>query len=352
MSQDILSNQSVSDPLAESKPPNWSADSYADRLMEDLFSDLDRVLEGGSQSPKEPAAPAYVSLQPIVMPRIELPPVAPPAAPPAPATPVAKSTRKRQRGWLSFDKILLVAAGISVSATGMLWLASQQKIKLPKWHWQQLTATSTGTQNVQSPADAQFIDYMLRSLASIDRKVQASKQSGNASLPTTGQLPALSPSNLSQIPSRGVMERVYIPVYQAPPGLSTLPTLPNSTKPTLPPTAAASPATTVAPAPKVAAAVTPVRAAPKPSAAQVPKSTDVPIPSPSAAATIYGHTLVGVLELGNLSAALFEISGVTQKIALGQTIGSSGWTLVSITNQEAVVRRNGEVRSIYVGQKF
>jgi hypothetical protein len=102
----------------------------------------------------------------------------------------------------------------------------------------------------------------------------------------------------------------------------------------------------------VAAAVTPVRPAPKPSAAQVPKSTDVPIPSPIAAATIYGHTLVGVLELGNLSAALFEINGLTQKIALGQTIGSSGWTLVSITNQEAVVRRNGEVRSIYVGQKF
>jgi hypothetical protein len=351
MSQDILSNQSVSDPLAENKPPNWSADSYADRLMEDLFSDLDRVLEGGSQSPKEPAAPAYVSLQPIVMPRIELPPVAPTAAPPAPATPVAKSTRKRKRGWLSFDKILLVAAGISVSATGMLWLASQQKIKLPKWHWQQLAATSTGTQNVQSSADAQFIDYMLRSLASIDRKVQASKQSGNASIPPNGQLPALSPGNLSQVPSRGVMERVYIPVYQAPPGLSALPALPNSTKPTLPPTAAA-PATKVAPAAPVAAAVTPVRAEPKPPAAQVPKSTDVPIPSPSTAATIYGHTLVGVLELGDLSAALFEISGVTQKIALGQTIGSSGWTLVSITNQEAVVRRNGEVRSIYVGQKF
>jgi Tfp pilus assembly protein PilP len=61
---------------------------------------------------------------------------------------------------------------------------------------------------------------------------------------------------------------------------------------------------------------------------------------------------VGLLELGNRSAALFEINGITQRINIGETIGTSGWTLVSVANQEAVVRRNGEVRSVYVGQKF
>jgi Tfp pilus assembly protein PilP len=61
---------------------------------------------------------------------------------------------------------------------------------------------------------------------------------------------------------------------------------------------------------------------------------------------------VGLLESGENSAALFDVDGVTQRFKIGESIGASGWTLVSVANQEAVVRRNGEVRSVYVGQKF
>jgi len=61
---------------------------------------------------------------------------------------------------------------------------------------------------------------------------------------------------------------------------------------------------------------------------------------------------MGLLELGDRSAALFEINGVTRRIHLGESIGSSGWTLVEVANQEAIMRRNGEVRSVYVGQSF
>jgi Tfp pilus assembly protein PilP len=67
---------------------------------------------------------------------------------------------------------------------------------------------------------------------------------------------------------------------------------------------------------------------------------------------VANHTLVGLLELGDQSAALFDVSGVTQRITVGEAIGASGWILVSVANQEAVIRRNGEVRSVYVGQKF
>ena len=69
-------------------------------------------------------------------------------------------------------------------------------------------------------------------------------------------------------------------------------------------------------------------------------------------APVANHTLVGLLELGDRSAALFDVSGVTQRITVGEAIGASGWILVSVANQEAVIRRNGEVRSVYVGQKF
>ena len=49
---------------------------------------------------------------------------------------------------------------------------------------------------------------------------------------------------------------------------------------------------------------------------------------------------------------LFEIDGVARRIYVGENIGGSGWTLVEVVNQEAVVRRNGEVRSVFVGQQF
>jgi Tfp pilus assembly protein PilP len=64
------------------------------------------------------------------------------------------------------------------------------------------------------------------------------------------------------------------------------------------------------------------------------------------------HTLLGVLELGERSAALFEIQGVPQRVYIGERIGDSGWSLVSVANEEAVVRRNGEVRTLYIGQNF
>jgi len=120
-----------------------------------------------------------------------------------------------------------------------------------------------------------------------------------------------------------VLERIYIPVYQPPQTYYLPPTA------QLPATAANPSARTsavpVAPAPAIAA------------------------PSPTLSETV---TLVGVLELGKKSAVLFEINGAPQRFYAGESIGNSGWTLVKISGQEAVIRRNGEVRSIYVGQKL
>lgn len=50
-------------------------------------------------------------------------------------------------------------------------------------------------------------------------------------------------------------------------------------------------------------------------------------------------------------AALFAINDeAARPIHLGESIGSSGWSLVDVREGEAIIRRNGEVRSIYVGQ--
>jgi len=64
------------------------------------------------------------------------------------------------------------------------------------------------------------------------------------------------------------------------------------------------------------------------------------------------HALIGLLELGDRSAALLEVNGVPQRIQVGERIGASGWKIMSISNQTAIIQRNSEVRSIYVGQQF
>lgn len=64
------------------------------------------------------------------------------------------------------------------------------------------------------------------------------------------------------------------------------------------------------------------------------------------------YSLVGLLELGDRSAALVSIDGSTRRVSVGEAIGSSGWTLVEVANQQAKVRRNGEVKTLYVGQTF
>jgi hypothetical protein len=104
------------------------------------------------------------------------------------------------------------------------------------------------------------------------------------------------------------------------------------------------------PNPLPALPVLPLRAALAPESE--PTITQEQVYPPTAIAVAPSNTLEGLLELGNKSAALFKIDGVTRRINMGESIGSSGWTLVEVSNGEAVVRRNGEVRSIYAGQKL
>ncbi|MDB9312252.1 hypothetical protein PN462_03985, partial [Spirulina sp. CS-785/01] len=76
-------------------------------------------------------------------------------------------------------------------------------------------------------------------------------------------------------------------------------------------------------------------------------------PTPSTPPDLnFGYQLVGVLESGPNSVALFKIENTTQRYGVGEVIGESGWTLVTVENQSAVIRRNGEVRSVVVGQDF
>ena len=78
MSQDVSTNQRVIEPLTASpRIQPWSAESEADKLMDELFSDIDQMLEGSNKLPTEPVKPEYISLQSILLPQVASPAVNP-----------------------------------------------------------------------------------------------------------------------------------------------------------------------------------------------------------------------------------------------------------------------------------
>lgn len=337
MSQDFSNNQlALSSGEDELSPQPSLVESYADDLMDELFEDVDRVLDGGITLPTEPLQPEYVSLQPISVPHIVLSPrmrreLTPELADGNLDTLVAESasySEQRRGSGKSFDKLLLGAACVSLVVTLGLWLFSQkieQQASVP------VPVPPTAAE-LKAAEDAEFLEYMQRSLQTIDQKAQVSTT--NTQVAVNPSNPAVQPAAVPTVPINGsapvpgqptVLERVYVPVYQPPQALYSTPIFPAGVTPTAPMPVAPVP---VAPPPVV-------------SGGTVPNI-----------ATAGSHTLVGIMSLGDRSAALFSINGVTQRIQIGENIGSSGWTLVSISNQEAIVRRNGEVRSVYVGQGF
>lgn len=327
-------------PMAETDPATV-VESYADSLMDELFDDVDRILAGDDNRKSEveyfesasgdlPIAKDEASkagLAPLSSALDVTQNLALNAESKALAT---KAEVRKQRHWLgkALDRLLVGMAGASLVFTGVFWLTHQQR--QPERLVATIPEAAMTPEALKAEADAQFLKYLERSLEVIDDQIQASMGASTtptASLPSVRVSPADSALSNASIPPGGasllsshrfssqrpnVIERVYIPVYQ-PPSSQTLPALSN-------------PATM---------------------AAHSAASGSIPNIAP-----ISVHVLVGILELGDRSAALFEINGNPQRFYIGENISSSGWTLVSVANQEAVIRRNGEVRSVYVGQQF
>ncbi|OKH22398.1 hypothetical protein NIES593_13075 [Hydrococcus rivularis NIES-593] len=207
------------------------------------------------------------------------------------------------------DKLLFAAASTYLG-TVLFWLVSNDRLALP-WATKPQPQPVTQTQQV-SLADARFIAYLERSLERI--KAEPEKATAAAPAPPTVAIPPAMTSSEPPPPPENaptIIEKIYVPVYpQAPP-------------------------TSVEEAPKPAST-----AAPSPKAAPVAKTDKADI------------ALVGVLESGDRSYALFNVKGTTRRFEPGEVLGASGWTLVGIQNQQAIVHSNGATRSLEVGQGF
>jgi cytoskeletal protein RodZ len=312
------------------KSGSFSVESYADRLMDELFEDVEHSLEQGNNHLVEPE-PETVPVQSALPPELVQPAESPLLVvqpdpqplmlefedesselalplPPIESRPPQPQSRSYDRFLLSFGCLALVAAGV-------LWLVL--RVKQPS---APIAAAPQPTANPLSPADNQFAEYLKQSLQALAERspsAPSSSKPGTAN-PATSPLPGVPVLKTPAIPARTAITglgQLAAPVYQLPPNLM--------------------PKTPVAPtaAPPVAPTTTAMR-------------------SPTPATPTVNKTLVGVMELGDRSVALVEIAGVVQRFRIGESINASGWTLVEISKNQAVIRRNGEVRSIYTGQAF
>lgn len=375
MDQDVYKRDKESDLHTDSiHMASWSMEQEVNGLMDDLFEDIDRVLDRGGTLPKEPVQPESISLKPLDIPSMKLPQaiaenlaqISPElasftgiaqtanemntlktvdqsqmAAPTSEASeiesipfgvdlqptvlpeeelfPVTAPAPRVQPWW---DRLLLVGVGAAIAIPLGWWISSTQTGQGIRQQFAQFLPSSQPSPEPMAPvdlsstalADEEFANYMQRALKLKDElnENQEDQPQDASEIP----LPESPPSTPTQ-----VLERVYIPVYQPTPAPVASPEV-----------AAASPS-----AMEDGVAPSPVPSPTTPTVANNPQSNLM---------------LTGILELGDRSAALFEIEGMSRRFQVGETIGSSGWMLVDIVNQEAIVRRNGEVRSVFVGQKF
>ncbi|MEM7591143.1 MAG: hypothetical protein AAF383_06420 [Cyanobacteria bacterium P01_A01_bin.83] len=189
---------------------------------------------------------------------------------------------------------------------------------------QTLTFVAGGKQTILSQSEVQFINYMERSLAQIDRQLEAKRKAA------------------------GSDDVVYVPVYTP-----TTPQIPqtfgsNTTATALPSNSSSG----VSPSPSSST-----------SALKIPAPPPLPAPTSiennasqnskmAVAKPKIKYTLIGILELGKNSAALVQVQGKTRRFLVGEEINAEGLILESVGSQRASISDNGQVRSIAVGETF
>ncbi len=449
MSQTASKNLVIPEPSEElivSEP--WTMDIYADGLMDELFSDIDCILDGKGSLSKQIVQPT----QQLVLHQATLPQVVPPPTIISPFqeaqqrhieaqlnsplrgnVPKTAKVKKSRRIWRNLAQILKAGAGLGLAIAAINWAISsgllnrltskslQFALQEPSLQQKVVEAQSL---KERAPTQAQIrtdlADYMLSALEIIDRQQDTQNRASanniaraipvhtnQATLAYANQpvaklpAPRVVSNSKPQTRTTRIVERVFVPVYQAPqPMRYAPPAVAQAPAPTpLPPVKTASKA---APKPsedtkkaapvEVAKAKTPekmtafasireikpvevkskpvsvkqapeipkmksesaIAPSPEVSAAPAQKPVEKPVEKEQKVASVptSSHVLEGLLELGEQSAALFKVNGVSRRVQKGETIGASGWTLVDVANGEAIIRRNGEVRSIFAGQKF
>lgn len=336
---------------------------YARPLLDEVFQEIEHLLEGGvpiegwgsnqpepvmESAPATADTPLDLGLNPPVVDQVDQEVTQLSMAVPrdsAISRMIAllqpKSTSQPESRGASVDRLLLVMGSLAAIVTLGTWFLFYQLTR------KTVPVAPTPLPVATAPAlsDAQFADYLVQALKNLDQRNQAVSKTTTA---FTVAAPGLNPVQVPLPPT--VLPSVPVPS-----------TVSSAPLPTTPPAAASRPQPRLMlpfPLPKLPTSVPSVVPLPKfsfnPAQKLIQPNQAALQPWTAPALPAIRQTLVGVLDLGNndRSAALVEINGVTQRFRVGESIGKGGWNLVEVSKNQATVRRNGEVRTVFVGQSF
>ncbi len=365
--------QAVQSPPSRSTPQPWAVDAYADKLMDEVFEDIDRGLDL-AEMPLDTPVEQYqpVSLQPIQIPPIVMQPIV--STPDTSVKTVDLDKPKRDRALVWFDRFLIALFATSALAAILLWLIKRGDV--PPW-MQAATPTPETTAEVEvepSPEalrDQEFSEYITQSLDRIEGRIPndednsvigdalpkvAAGSTATLSIPVDPASSETMLRSLNRIAS--ALERVSSRPAPLPNAAANAPAAANGGN-----NANASASSRANPTPSNADRLPPVRV-PAPVVAPPPpappsnyndsgnsapaQTTDQKQPAASS------YALVGTLDRGNggRPAALFEVDGSASWVNVGETIGNSSWVVIDVTEDRATIERNGETRNLSVGQEF
>ena len=227
------------------------------------------------------------------------------------------------------ERVLLVAACSSALIAAVMWTINHG-IWLGK---QSVSVKQVNSQNISDSKS--FGEEIRRMLAEVTNKNRAIATNPNGTIGSNIALmsaPLLSNMPLpvgANNPFGNVLQQpMYVPVYQ-PPAL-------NGTN---------------VPSPLALPPVTSNNVLDVSNAAPNVRHNQNP-PLIQAAAPVPSYTLIGVLDLGDRSTAMFDINGSVQSIGVGKGIGNAGWILSRVSQQEITLKRGKEIKTVFVGQKF
>jgi len=219
------------------------------------------------------------------------------------------------------DRLLLVLACSSALIAAVMWTINHG-IWIGKQSVSVVQVAPKETANNQ--AFSEEIKRMLSDVVDKNRAIANNLPLMTA--PIIGTMPP--PMSLAN----GLQQPMYVPVYQ-PPSLSNSG---NTASPLALPPVTANNSVDISNNP---VALNPI-SRPQANSPQI------------AAANVPSYTLIGVLDLGDRSTAMFDVNGSVQSIGLGKPVGNTGWNLSRISQQEITLRRGKETKNVFVGQKF
>jgi hypothetical protein len=374
--------------------PMQQPDRYANHLMDEIFDEVEQVLDGSLLPPDEPVkvefakpdinldiANMLAERYPLLAQKLEEANAAPIPDLPGPDLelhkPDAKPSQPAPTNNISlFERFMIFTGCASAVAALAVWLISQGLVTKGanflsrKLAGTQAAVTAPATTTAVNPADVQFSEYVLRSLAALDRDAAANPQMiATASAPTAplGAKPGATASG-TLLPKPNVSNLKIAPTSTTPAKPGALPAINPNLRPVMPVTQPDLVTRSelnqvmnriVGMLEKVAPGVSnrlplPAGSVAAPAKAPVRVAAAIkPAPAPATPQSNEPKRRVsGVVEWGDKSVATIEYNGATQRVYLGESVGSSGWTLIKVEGTKATFRKNGEFRTLSDGEFF